>query len=42
VAVVPVEVLMIPGELFVREWFHPYDEEELAGLLARIGGATRT
>jgi hypothetical protein len=38
VAVVPVEVLMIPGELFGREWFHPYDEQELAGLLARIGG----
>ena len=38
VAVSPVEVLMIPGELFVREWFHPYDEQELAGLLARIGG----
>jgi hypothetical protein len=38
VAVAAVEVLMIPGELFVREWFHPYDEEELAGLLARIGG----
>ena len=38
VAVVSVEVLMIPGELFVREWFHPYDEQELAGLLARIGG----
>jgi hypothetical protein len=37
VAVGPVEVLMIPGELFVREWFHPYDEQELAGLLARIG-----
>jgi hypothetical protein len=38
VAVVPVEVLMIPGELFVREWFHPYDEQDLDGLLARIGG----
>ncbi len=38
VAVVSVDVLMIPGELFVREWFHPYDEQELAGLLARIGG----
>jgi hypothetical protein len=38
VAAVPVEVLMIPGELFVREWFHPYDEHELAVLLARIGG----
>ena len=38
VAVAPVEVLMIPGELFVREWFHPYEEHELADLLARIGG----
>lgn len=37
VAVASVEVLMIPGELFVREWFHPYDEQELAGLLARRG-----
>jgi len=40
VADVPVEVVMIPGELFVREWFHPYDEQELPGLLeAEIGGA---
>jgi hypothetical protein len=39
VAVAPVEVFMIPGELFVREWFHPYEEQELGGLLARIGGA---
>jgi hypothetical protein len=39
VAVAPVEVVMIPGELFVREWFHPYEEQELGGLLARIGGA---
>jgi len=38
VAVAPVEVLMIPGELFVREWFHPYEEDEVADLLARIGG----
>ena len=37
VAVAPVEVLMIPGELFVREWFHPYEEHEVADLLARIG-----
>ena len=29
---------MIPGELFVREWFHPYEEHEVADLLARIGG----
>jgi hypothetical protein len=39
VAVGRVEAYMIPGELFVREWFHPYEERELAGLLARIGGA---
>jgi hypothetical protein len=38
VAVTPLEVVMIPGELFVREWFHPYEEHELADLLARIGG----
>ena len=38
VAGAPVEVLMIPGELFVREWFHPYEEDEVADLLARIGG----
>lgn len=33
VALAPVEVLMIPGELFVRAWFHPYRPEELAGAL---------
>jgi hypothetical protein len=38
VAVAPVDVLMIPGELFVREWFHPYEEHELPDLLAWIGG----
>jgi hypothetical protein len=38
VAVAPLEVLMIPGELFVREWFHPYEEHELADLLARVAG----
>ena len=38
VAGAPVEVLMIPGELFVREWFHPYEEHEVADLLARISG----
>jgi hypothetical protein len=37
VAVAPVEVLMIPGELFAREWFHPYEEHEVTDLLARIG-----
>ena len=38
VAGAPLEVLMIPGELFVREWFHPYEEHELPDLFARIGG----
>ncbi len=38
VAVAPVEVLMIPGELFAREWFHPYEEHELAALLEDLGG----
>jgi hypothetical protein len=38
VAVAPVEVVMIPGELFVREWFHPYEEHEVTDLLGRIGG----
>ena len=27
----------LAGELFVREWFHPYEEHEVADLLARIG-----
>jgi hypothetical protein len=38
VALAPVDVLMIPGELFVREWFHPYDEHEVADVLARFSG----
>jgi CRP-like cAMP-binding protein len=36
VAVAPVEVLMIPGELFHREWFRPYEEHEIAELIAGI------
>jgi hypothetical protein len=36
VASVPVEVLMIPGELFAREWFHPFEQHEIADLLAGI------
>ncbi len=39
VAVAPVEALMIPGELFVREWFHPYEEHDLADLLGQIDDA---
>jgi hypothetical protein len=30
------EVLMIPGELFAREWFRPYDKAEFADVLADI------
>jgi hypothetical protein len=36
VASVPVEVLMIPGELFAREWFHPFEQQEIPDLLAGI------
>jgi hypothetical protein len=36
VASTPVEVLMIPGELFAREWFHPFEQHEIADLLAGI------
>ena len=34
----PGEVLMIPGELFAREWFRPYEQGEFADLLADIAG----
>ena len=34
----PGDALMIPGELFAREWFRPYEPGELANLLAEIGG----
>ena len=34
----PGEALMIPGELFAREWFRPYEQGELANLLADIAG----
>jgi hypothetical protein len=37
VAAEPVDVLMIPGELFAREWFHPFDQREIADLLAGLG-----
>jgi hypothetical protein len=32
------EVLMIPGELFAREWFRPYEQTEFADVLADIAG----
>ena len=32
------EVLMIPGELFVREWFRPYEESEFGDVLAAFAG----
>jgi CRP-like cAMP-binding protein len=38
VAAEPGEVLMIPGELFAREWFRPYEEGEFAEVLADIAG----
>lgn len=37
VAVAPVDVLAIPGELFIREWFHPYGSHEIPEMLAKIG-----
>ena len=36
----PGEVLMIPGELFAREWFRPYEQGEFADLLAQIAPPT--
>ena len=38
VAVAPVDVLAIPGELFIREWFHPYESTEISEMLAKVGG----
>jgi hypothetical protein len=32
------DVLMIPGELFAREWFRPYQPTEFAQVLAEIAG----
>ena len=29
---------MIPGELFVREWFRPYEEREIGDVLAAFAG----
>ena len=34
----PGEALMIPGELFAREWFRPYEQGELGNLLAEFAG----
>lgn len=38
VAAEPGIVLMIPGELFAREWFRPYQPAEFAKVLAEITG----
>jgi hypothetical protein len=29
---------MIPGELFAREWFRPYEQGEIATVLAEVAG----
>jgi hypothetical protein len=31
---------MIPGELFAREWFRPYEPGELADVLAELSRQT--
>jgi hypothetical protein len=36
IAAEPGEVLMIPGELFAREWFRPYQQGEVADLFAEV------
>ena len=38
VAAEPGEVLIIPGELFAREWFRPYERAEFAHVLREIAG----
>jgi hypothetical protein len=38
VVVGPGDVLMIPGELFAREWFRPYEPGEFANVLDEIAG----
>jgi hypothetical protein len=38
VAAEPGDVLMIPGELFAREWFRPYEPAGFADILAEIAG----
>ena len=40
VAAEPGEVLMIPGELFAREWFRPYGRDEFADVLMEIAHQT--
>jgi class 3 adenylate cyclase len=34
----PGDVPMIPGELFAREWFAPYEQHEFAEVLREIAG----
>ncbi len=34
----PVEVVLMPGELYTREWFRPYEPDEIADLL-RVGSS---
>lgn len=34
----PGDALMIPGELFAREWFRPYEPGELEHVLAQSAG----
>lgn len=36
IATTPGDVLMIPGELFAREWFRPYEPGELAVVVRQI------
>jgi hypothetical protein len=38
VVAAPGDVLIIPGELFAREWFRPYEEDEIADVLATVDG----
>jgi hypothetical protein len=38
VAEQPVEVVVIPGELYTREWFRPYEPHEIADLV-RVGSS---
>jgi hypothetical protein len=38
IAAKPGEVLMIPGELFAREWFRPYEKSEIMSVFAAVAG----
>jgi hypothetical protein len=38
IAAKPGEVLMIPGELFAREWFRPYEKSEIMTVLSLVAG----